>query len=100
MDKLRAELERVANVALEACGEEACVAAIERALERVITADDPEPLAIYADEDNRCWSLDALYETVRLELLRLLSNTRVATSGNTERAGRAVLAEAHQRREV
>ena len=89
MDDLRDELERLASLALEECGEEACLAAITRALEHVIAADDLQAFAIPAADgltaeasmraDNRCWSLDAFYEAVLLELFQL---TRRHESGD------------------
>ena len=92
MDELRDELERLASFALDECGEEACLAAIRRALERVVTADEPEPRAIYADEplaaeeasmreNNRCWSLEAFNEAVRLELVQLTRPHRSGGAG-------------------
>ena len=92
MDELRDELERLASFALEECGGEACLAAITRALERVVTADDAEPLGIHADEplaaeeasmrkDNRGWSLDAFNEAVRLELFQLTRPHRSGGAG-------------------
>jgi hypothetical protein len=81
MDELRDELERLASFALEECGEEACLAAITRALERVVTADDAEPLGIHADEPLAAEEASMrigprlvarrILEAVRLELFQL-----------------------------
>jgi len=74
-------LKRLATFVQEECSEQAFHAAIERALERVVTGAVPERLTIGAGDvlapgasivmdDGRLW-LDAFYDALLFELLRL-----------------------------